>query len=58
LLCIWRGSSNRGAIIVALELENLHQLRQDLEFLLGEEKATNSHLEKKQKRPLGPKPLQ
>jgi hypothetical protein len=57
-LFIWRGRNNRGAIIVAVKLENLHQLHQDLEFLLREEKATNSHLEKKQKRPLGPKPLQ
>jgi hypothetical protein len=29
-----------------------------LEFLFGEEKATDSDLEKKHKRPLGPKPSQ
>jgi hypothetical protein len=51
-------SSSGGAIIVALELGDLHQLRQSLEFLFGEEKATNSHLKKKHKRPLGPKPSQ
>jgi hypothetical protein len=48
----------KKTITIALKLGDLHHLCQSLEFPFGEETVTNSYLEKKQKKFIGPKPLQ